>query len=340
MVLRPEPEDVDEAELNAAVIAAVVVEEVMILVLLVSETNLLEGRGGRGRGRGEPRGRGRGGAAGVASDAISTAATIASDESPNAWGPDVASVDDTTLGDPEAQDFKSINGTKTHEETPAASTSVWGAPPVEEALPTPPTNANGTLPQRPTISSNPSRQSRIVDPTAKFSWASIVKPAAPPPAPKPAPPPQSAPQPPPAPTQQVPPAPPTNSRPSTRGQEFSEEPAQTIHDPFATAEPSKPKVQLPQPALPYIPSMIQQPKESLPPTEPLTSRNLDLLEDQQTPVSEPPTPSVTAHRASPAPKNDGPPGLTSRFSRPTRENPVIMPTMASQSLGGMPLQFG
>ena len=204
---------------------------------------------------------------------------------------------------------------------------------------------------------------RRVDPTAKMSWASIVKPAPPPPAPKPAPPPtvpKSAAAPPPT-APAVQPEPPAasapqtttaSSRPSTRGQDVVEEPAQTIHDPFvASGEPSsKPKVQLPtQPVLPYIPSLIsQQPAAAKEPAtgvpsalEPQTPRNLHLLEDQQSPVPEPPTTSVTAHRAG-TKTTEAPPGLGSgsRIARSTRENPVIMPTMASQSLSGLPVQFG
>ena len=336
--------DVDEVDQNVVLIVVVVVEEVCALYL---QRLIVDGRG-RGRGRGgETRGRGRGAAAGVLSDATSTAATIASDETPVVWS-DMTSADDTTIPDPEPKVINGINGTK-REESHTAPTSVWGQtttstkpPPVEEA---PPTNVNGIPPQRPTVSSTPSsRQSRIVDPTAKLSWANIVKPVAPPPAPKPAPPPKSAPAPPP-PQQQAPPPLQANSRPSTRGQDLAEEPAQTIHDPFSTSqEPSKPKVQLPQPVLPYIPSMVPKeqppPAAPAPPAEPLTSRNLDLLEDQQSPIPEPPIPSVTPHRVSPAPKSEGPPGLGSRFSRPTRENPVIMPSMASQSIGGMQIQFG
>jgi hypothetical protein len=89
-----------------------------------------------------------------------------------------------------------------------------------------------------------------------------------------------------------------------------------------------------------VPKEQPPPAAPAPPAEPLTSHNLDLLEDQQSPVLEPPAPSVTAHRVSPAPKSEGPPGLGPRFSRPTRENPVIMPSMASQSIGGMQIQFG
>ena len=283
------------------------------------------------------------------SDATSTAATIASDETPVVW-PDTTAADDATITDKETKDVNGINGSLPHEEPPAALTSVWGQttankqppPPIEEA---PPANVNGIPPQKPAISSAPSsRQFRIVDPSAKLSWASIVKPAAPPPAPKPASPPKSAPPQVP-PQQQAPPLPQAISRPSTRDQDFTEEPAQTSHDPFSTSqEPSKPKVQLPQPVLPYIPSMVpkEQPPPAVPapPAEPLTSRSLDLLEDQQSPIPEPPAPSVAAHRVSPAPKSEGPPGLGPRFPRPTRENPVIMPSMASQSISGMQIQFG
>jgi hypothetical protein len=324
-VLLPELEEEEEAEWREASIVALGAEEVVTYPL---GANIIEARGTRGRGRGEGgRGRGRGGVP-VSSDATSTAATIASEETPAGWG-DSPSFDDTAIMEP---DLNGINGTNHYEETPSAA--AWGgsvAIPVEESLAT---TVNGTAPQRPSISSTPSRQSRIVDPTSKFSWASIVKPPAPPPIEKPAPQPQSAPQ------YQEPPVSQGRSRPSTRGQDFIEESAQTIHDPFATAEPSKPKVQLPQPVLPYIPSMISQQKEHLPGTEPLTSRNLDLLEDQQSPVPEPSSASITAHRASPAPKSEGPPGLSARFARNSRDTPVILPGIASQSLGGMQLQFG
>jgi hypothetical protein len=267
-----------------------------------------------------------------------------------AWG-DISTADDT-VADIDSKDVNGVNGTKSYEEP--QPTSAWGAPikpsskPQVEEQPSPVNGTAASAPRPPPapISSTPTARSssRTIDP--KSSWASIVKPAAPPPAPKPAPPPPQ--QKPIAPPPQEIPAVPqqTSSRPSTRGQDIIEEPAQTIHDPFTTTEPAKPKVQLPQPALPYIPSLIssqqQQPqKESaLPPAEPLTSRNLDLLEDQQSPGPEPPTASVSAHRASPAPKGDGPPGLSGRFPRPTRENPVVMPGMPSQSLGGMSLQFG
>lgn len=265
-----------------------------------------------------------------------------------AWG-DIPAVDEPII-DTEPKDVNGVNGTKSYEEP--QQVSAWGIPakppskPQVEEQPAPVNGTAAVAPRPPpvSVSSTPTARSssRTIDP--KSSWASIVKPAAPPPAPKPVPPPP----------QQKPVAPPPQeipttlqkspSRPSTRGQDIIEEPAQTIHDPFTTAEPAKPKVQLPQPALPYIPSMIstqlqQQPKE-LSPAEPLTSRNLDLLEDQQTAVPEPPTPSVTAHRSSPTPKGDGPPGLSGRFPRPTRENPVVMPGMPSQALGGMSLQFG
>lgn len=235
------------------------------------------------------------------------------------------------VADTDSKHTNGINGTETQDVPPPAQPSAWNTeakPTVAEIQPTP---VNGTAAKRPPPpTSTPSRQSRIVEPNAKFSWASIVKPAAPPPAPKPAPVPQPT-------QQQV--APQANSRPSTRGQDVTEEPAQTIHDPFAAAEPSKPKVQLPQPALPYVPALPAQPKEQLPPAEPLTSRNLDLLEDQQSPVPEP-TASVTAHRSSPAPKSDGPPGLSARFARNSRDTPVVMPGVAAQSVGGMQLQFG
>lgn len=203
-----------------------------------------------------------------------------------------------------------------------------------------PSPVSSAPPQKSTPSAAASRQSRIVDPKAKHSWASIVKPVAPPPAAKPAPVSQPPPQPPQKPAQQPDPQASSGSRPSTRGHDMSEEPAQTIHDPFTAAEPAKPKVQLPQPALPYIPALPSQPKEQLQHSEPLTSRNLDLLEDQQSPVPQPPTPSVAAHRASPAPKNEGPPGLNTRFARNSRDTPVIMPGLASQPIGAMQLQFG
>ena len=300
------------------------------------ETNSAEGRGSRGRGRGEVRGRGRG-AAPVSNDAVSTAATIASDETPSTW-PDVTSTDETAVADTESKEINGVNGTQIHDEPAPAKLPAWGPKtdtPVAEAQPSP---VNGAATQKPAPSASASRQSRIVDPTAKFSWASIVKPAAPPPAAKPAPVPQPPVQPP-----QERPSPPVqqaSSRPSTRGQDVTEEPAQTIHDPFSAAEPAKPKVQLPQPALPYIPSAVSQPKEQLPPSEPLTSRNLDLLEDQRSPVPEPPTTSVAAHRASPAPKSEGPPGLNTRFARNSRDTPVIMPGIAAQPIGAMQLQFG
>jgi hypothetical protein len=313
---------------------ALAVEEV--ISGFASGTNSAEGRGSRGRGRGEARGRGRG-AAPVATDATSTAATIASDETPSTW-PDATSADETTVADTESKDINGVNGTQSPEEPAPIKLPAWGAKietPVVDVQPSP---VNGAAAPKPTPSTAASRQSRIVDPTAKFSWASIVKPAAPPPAAKPAPVPQVSSRPPQV--QPAQPVPQASSRPSTRGQDVSEEPAQTIHDPFSTAEPSKPKVQLPQPALPYIPSVLSQPKDQLAASEPLTSRNLDLLEDQQSPVPEPPTPSVAAHRASPAPKSEGPPGLNTRFARNSRDTPVIMPGIASQPIGAMQLQFG
>jgi len=273
-----------------------------------------------------------------------------------------------------------VHGTKAHGESPPQSSSVWGiaaaAPskpnqPQVEPVPTQQRAAvNGAPPAKPTFTTTPTTvapmTTRRVDPTAKMSWASIVKPTPPPPAPKPAPPPtapKAAAPPPVAPVVQPEPpaasAPQTTaagSRPSTRGQDVIEEPAQTIHDPFVASgeSSSKPKVQLPtQPVLPYIPSLISQqspaakePATSVPSApEPMTPRTLHLLEDQQSPVPEPPTTSVTAHRASAAPgtkTTEPPPGLGSgpRIARPTRENPVIMPTMASQSLSGLPVQFG
>ncbi len=240
----------------------------------------------------------------------------------------------------ESKDVNGVNGTQAHEEPAPAKLPAWGvetkAPPVDSQ----PGPVNGAPAQKSTPLLAASRQSRIVDPKAKHSWASIVKPAAPPPAVKPAP----VSQPPMQPLQEKPtqaaPQASSSSRPSTRGHDVSEEPAQTIHDPFTAAEPAKPKVQLPQPALPYIPALPSQPKEQLPPSEPLTSRNLDLLEDQQSPVPKPPTPSVAAHRASPVPKNEGPPGLNTRFARNSRDTPVIMPGIASQPIGAMQLQFG
>lgn len=320
-----------------------------ILIQFNSSSDSVESRGGRARGRGEARsGRGRGGAT-VTSDATSNAATIGSDETPSAW-PEGTSVDDTVVQDTEVQDVNGINGTKAHEET-APAPSVWGVIETKAAPTTEtPTPAINGSPVKKAPPPSASRQSRIVDPTAKFSWASIVKPVAPPPTAKPAPQTKPAPlsqqisQEPPAPGAQQP-----SSRPSTRGQDITEEPAQTIHDPFTSAaEPAKPKVQLPQqPALPYIPSVLTQPTKQetsvsaqLPPSEPLTSRNLDLLEDQQpSQAPQPPTPSMAAHRASPAPKTEGPPGLTSRFARNSRDTPVIMPGIAP-SVGGMQLQFG
>jgi hypothetical protein len=295
-------------------------------------TYSLEGRGTRGRGRGETRGRGRG-TLPASSDATSNAATIGSEETPATWG-DIPSMEDVTLADTETTSINGINGTTTYDETPVAA--IWTSPTADDYQST--TMTNGAAAQKPPLSSTPTpRQSRIVDPTAKFSWASIVKPAAPPPAPKAALPPKSTVPP----LPQEPPVPQTTSRPSTRGQDVAEEPAQTIHDPFSTAEPSKPKVQLPQPALPYIPSIVSQPKEQIPiPAEPLTSRNLDLLEDQQSPVPNPPTPGVGAPRASPASKSEGPPGLSTRFTRASRDNPVVMPGMPSQPLSGIQLQFG
>src|ERR1700737_4544388 len=71
----------------------------------------IEGRG-RGRGRGEVRGRGRG-AAQPSADIISTAATIASDETPTAW-PDTT-VDETVV-DPDPKDSV-VNGI--YNDTPA-----------------------------------------------------------------------------------------------------------------------------------------------------------------------------------------------------------------------------
>jgi len=250
-----------------------------------------------------------------------------------------------------------VNGTKYDETVPApTSSSVWG---VVESQPSPaPAETSTPAVNGSTVKNIPaptSKPSRIVDP-AKFSWASIVKPAAPPPAPKPVIQSKPAPSQPQPPTPQEPIAPQQSSRPSTRGQDIIEEPAQTIHDPFTSTapEPAKPKVQLPQPALPYIPSVLTQPPKQqqtevpapaqLPPSEPLTSRNLDLLENQQpsTPqAAQPPTPSVAAHRASPVPKQEGPPGLNARFQRNSRDQPVIMPGIASPTaMGGMQLQFG
>lgn len=299
-------------------------------------TDLVEGRGTRGRGRGEARGRGRSSAPAV-SDAASTGATIASDETPVAW-PDAASIDDARVSETEPKDVNGVNGAKVHNEAHSASTPAWKpstTPSIEESKPQL-KPINGIIaPSKPPISSAPtSRQSRIVDPSSTFSWASIVKPAVPPPAPKPAPPAKIAPPPP------EPPAAQSTPLPSTQDKDVIEEPAQTIHDPFTTSEPSKPKVQLPQPALPYIPSLISPLKEQVPPAEPLRSRSLDLLEDQKSPAQEPPVPSVTAHRTSPAPKGDGPPGLGPRFPRASRDNPVIMPSIAPQPLSGIQVQFG
>jgi hypothetical protein len=338
--------DEGEAELNGASIEELVVVEVHSF----SRQDLtLESRGrGGGRGRGEARGRGRGGASGT-SDATSTAATIGSDETPSAW-PEFTSTDDTIAADKDSHDVNGINGTK-YDEPPAPSTaSVLG---VGEVKPVPAATSaspavNGSPAKKAPTTAPTSKGSRIVDPSATFSWASIVKPAAPPPVPKPVAQSKATPQPP------EPTVPHQSSRPSTRGQDITEEPAQTIHDPFTSTatEPSKPKVQLPQPALPYIPTIltqqqIKQPElavvAQLPPTEPLTSRNLDLLEDQQPPTSQaaqPPTPSVTAHRTSPVPK-EGPPGPSARFARNSRDQPVIMPGVASPTaVGGMQLQFG
>jgi hypothetical protein len=336
---------------------------------LTMELTWVEGRGTRGRGRGgEVRGRGRGGASTISplgTDATSTTATIASDETPNVWG------EPTAVDEPfpaESEDINGINGTKAYEDSPPQPSSVWGLLPPTAAATKPAKPHVEEVPQRAAVNGTPpittpaAPPTRRVDPAAKMSWASIVKPA-PPPAPKPAPPvqtPKTIPAPPPlaqvqpeSPAQA--PQPIASSRPSTRGHDIVEEPAQTIHDPFTTAEPaSKPKVQLPsQPVLPYIPSLISQQPAAAPAKEPLaspstqaplTGPNLHLLEDQQSPVPEPPTASVTAHRASPATgtKTEGPPGLgaASRFARPTRENPVIMPTLASQSLTGLPVQFG
>src|ERR1700719_2187896 len=87
--------------------------------------NVLEGRGSRGRGRGEVRGRGRG-AAPNSSDATSTAATIASDETPTAW-PETTSSEETTFTEVESEYINGVNGIK-HESAPVAPTSVWGAP--------------------------------------------------------------------------------------------------------------------------------------------------------------------------------------------------------------------
>jgi hypothetical protein len=240
------------------------------------------------------------------------------------------------VADTDSKDINGTNVTESQDVAPPAQTSVWDTetkPTVAETQPAP---VNGTAAKRPPLpSSTPSRHSRVIPPNAKISWAGIVKPAAPPPAPKSAP--VSVPQPTQQPQEQH--VAQANSRPSTRGQDVTEESAQTIHDPFAAAEPSKPKVQLPQPALPYVPALPTQPKEPLHPIEPLTSRNLDLLEDQQSPIPEP-TQSVTAHRSSPAPKGDGPPGLSARFARNSRDTPVVMPGVAAQAIGGMQLQFG
>ena len=162
-------------------IEAVVVGEVIYLFTLGA--NVLEGRGSRGRGRGETRGRGRGAAPG-STDAVSTAATIASDETPMAW-PDATSADDTTVADTESKDINGVDG-KPHEETTPVQISVWGNETKTPAIEAQPSPVNGTTAKKlPTSSTPTSRQSRIVDPTAKFSWASIVKPVAPPPAPKP-----------------------------------------------------------------------------------------------------------------------------------------------------------
>jgi hypothetical protein len=271
----------------------------------------------------EGRSRGRGAAPGSV-DITSTSATVASDETPFVW-PDFTTADETVVEEPKTVD--DINGTP-HDD-PAPFT--WG----EETVVPPPSTVNGAS-KKPPVSApapTPSRQSRIVDPSAKFSWASIVKPATPPP-----PPPPPKPQTPLKPVYQPPP-PKTASRPSTRGHDVIEEPAQTIHDPFLTEIiTNKPKVQLPQPAFPQ-PALPHIPQPKLPHPEPLTSRNLDLLEDQQPTSVVDPTPSVAAHRSSPTPKGDGPPGLP-RFPRNREITPVVMPGHLNQGLGGMQLQFG
>lgn len=305
---------------------------------VTKEANELDGgRGTRGRGRGEGTGRGRGrGGFSTTIDPPTSSAGFPSDETPVAWGDEEPSFDDTAVADTEPKNVNGVNGSSHKDESASAQTSVWGKPiaaPVETVQPVAETPI---LPQKvPPTSSTPTRQSRVIDPTSKMSWASIVKP--PPPPPKPVPPP---PQPVAAPISAPPPyqASLSSSRPSTKGQDILEEPAQTIHDPFAASEPSKPKVQLP---LPYIPPIIATPKEKqLPASDPLTSRNLDILEDQQTAVPEPPSGSVSAHQGSPGSKTEGPPGLNTRFARTSRDNPVIMPELASQSLSGVQLQFG
>jgi hypothetical protein len=318
----------------------------------------------------------------VTSDFSFPSTTITSEETPVAWG-ESTFVDEIVEFDQGTNGFKGdlddqtgiatvTEIVTTTADTTTTGTASWGAT-VEET--TPVTTLNGTPPvsYKVPISTTPTpRQSRIVDPSSKFSWASIVKPPAPSPAPKQPvqhqPSPQSQQQQPqqhqqPTPQPLAPPITPqepvpivqASSRPSTRDQDIIEELAQTIHDPFAAAEPSKPKVQLPQPqqqqpplqpALPYIPAIASQPKESqLPPlADPLTSRNLDLLDNQQPPAAAPVEPSastsVQTHRASPAPKVEGPPpGLSGRFPR-NRDTPVILPGIASQALSGMQLQFG
>jgi len=270
----------------------------------------------------------------LSTDATSNTATIGSDDAPSGW-PDVSNADDTAITEPEPANTNGVNGTKSHEEI---STSASWTAPLEDYQAT---TINDAPVQQSLSSAPPSRPSRIVDPS-KFSWASIVKPAAPPPAlPKPpvisktTPIPSSLPE-------AIPTPPQPSSRPSTRGKDVSEEPAQTIHDAFTSTEPSKPKVQLPQPVLPYIPPAVSAPKGKVPVApEPLISRNLDILEEQQHSLPQTPTASVSTHRTSPAPKSDAPPpGLSPRFPRTSRDNPVIMPGMVSRSIAGIQLQFG